>query len=262
MNHNSSLQAVHLPAQGGSTGTGLGGFNFDTSELQHALTRSQQQNGSLGGLRRATSAPHSMNLLGLEDSAFQQQRQQQRPSSYLPPSGGPMRRVASSIGMRRSSSFFWTPAAHFDFERAINALAARGAEVNAATIMQEMSGAHMLSGELKITDVDKHLRKKALVQRRVLQHLSDRPTLAPTSGACRTGPSPSGMRMGGLRVPGAIAEEPSPRPGEAAEQAAAISDDLAQQLQQQRVQHMQLAAARQAMVGSVGALDGTTPSLS
>ena len=46
-----------------------------------------------------------------------------------------MRRVQSSLGMRRSSSFFWTPAAHHEFERALSTLNARGAEVSAASIM-------------------------------------------------------------------------------------------------------------------------------
>ena len=70
-----------------------------------------------------------------------------------------MRRAASSLALRRSSSFFWTPSAHQDFERAISALVARG-EVTAMAIMGEMN--HH-SPDLKLSDVDKHLRKKALL---------------------------------------------------------------------------------------------------
>ena len=251
----SPLLAVHCGTQpSASTSTAattasessFGGFTFDTFALQHALTRSQQQTGSGGGLRRATSAPHSMDLLGMEPSAGQQQQR----AGYLPPTGGPMRRVASSLGMRRSSSFFWTPAAHHDFERAIDSLSARGAEVSAAAIMAEMNCSQLT--ELKLADVDKHLRKKALVQRRVLQQLSDRPTHAPSlslSGAPQSPTSPPARRAG-MSVPGAIAEEPTPaiKAGEAAAAAAALSEGLSQQFQAQLMQHRQFAAAREALV--------------
>ena len=164
-----------------------------------------------------------------------------------------MRRAASSLALRRSSSFFWTPSAHQDFERAINALAARGEEVTAMAIMGEMN--HH-SPDLKLSDVDKHLRKKALLQRRVLQQLDHRSSgespapngLGGTIGGglgagLRPGfvaphSSPASMRAG-LRVPGAIAEEP-----------AVTSEVLAQQMQAQKMQHMQFSAAREALVAS------------
>lgn len=254
----------------------VGGFNFDTSELQHALMRSRQQAGGGGGLRRATSAPHSMDVLGLEPA---QQQQQQQPVSggaaYLPPSGGPMRRVASSLGMRRSSSFFWTPAAHHDFERATNALAARGVEVTAAAIMGEMrhhTGGGFGANELKLADVDKHLRKKQLVQRRVLQQLSDRPQVQtpvlPSSCPPATSAGSASMRMQmapglapGLR---AVVEEPvagsaiglgatiagvgAASSAATAAAAQALSDSLAQQFHAQQMQHLQFAAARERLV--------------
>ena len=65
-----------------------------------------------------------------------------------------MRRVQSSLGMRRSSSFFWTPAAHQEFERALNTLNARGAEVSAASIMTLMG----LHSDLKMSDIERHLK--------------------------------------------------------------------------------------------------------
>jgi hypothetical protein len=65
-----------------------------------------------------------------------------------------MRRVQSSLGMRRSSSFFWTPAAHHEFERALNTLNARGAEVSAASIMTLMG----LHSDLKMSDIERHLK--------------------------------------------------------------------------------------------------------
>ena len=65
-----------------------------------------------------------------------------------------MRRVQSSLGMRRSSSFFWTPAAHQEFERALNTLNARGAEVSAASIMTFMG----LHSDLKMSDIERHLK--------------------------------------------------------------------------------------------------------
>ena len=277
-------------------------LSFDTFELQHALLRSRQQAGACGGLRRATSAPHSMDTLGWEPSLPQKQAQQAH-QNYLAPTGGPMRRIASSIGMRRSSSFFWTPAAHHDFERAINSLSTRGADVSASNILGEMS--HALTVDLKLADVDKHLRKKMLVQRRVLQQLTDRPGNSPSVAVHAPGspgsptasperstrmemsvPSAgSGMRT--MAVPGlsrgpsssmaAVAEEPSgllahcagaegssvaagagaaSDPSTAAA-AQAISDSLSQQLQAQRMQHLQLAAVREAMVAGENQISPT-----
>ena len=193
---------------------------------------------------------------------MQQQQQQNRPGSYLPPTGGPMRRAASSLALRRSSSFFWTPAAHRDFERAISTLTTRGVEVTAIAIMAEM-GHH--SDDLKLADVEKHLRKKAMVQRRVLQQLDHKPgLLSPTAtghlalpgaldGIAPPHSSPASMRAG-LRVPGAIAEEPAPPPG-----APALSEGLAQQFQAQRMQHMQFAAAREALVSGAQSSSSQMP---
>lgn len=86
-----------------------------------------------------------------------------------------MRRVASSLGMRRSNSFFWTPVAHHDFERAVSFLTQRGVEVSAAHVLHLM-GQHYV--DLKVTDVDKHMRKRLLVQRRVQQQLMAPPNFA------------------------------------------------------------------------------------
>lgn len=217
--------------------------NFGTADLQHALMRSQQCNPSAGGLRRATSAPHSMNVLGEEGTGA---RPQQNPN-YQAPSGGPMRRVASSLGMRRSSSFFWTPSAHRDFERAINTLSARGAEPTAAMILGEMSP--LQTADLKLEDVDKHLRKRLLVQRRVLQQLGDPPSQSPTGVT-----GPGSFRGAGMLLPGgmaAVAEEPHCVPPAAA--AAALSEGLARQLAAQSMQHMQMTAQREGMMKSVEA---------
>jgi len=152
-----------------------GFLSFDTFELQHALMRSRQQTGACGGLRRATSAPHSMDSLGWEHpgapSTPSATSSKPGGAGYLQPSGGPMRRNASSLGLRRASSFFWTPAAHHDFERAISELSARGTDVSAGNILGEMSHAH--AADIKLTDIDRHLRKNLLVQRRVLQQLGN-----------------------------------------------------------------------------------------
>lgn len=332
--------------RGGGGGAGNGGFEgmgFDTSELQHALMRSRQQAGACGGLRRATSAPHSMDSLGWEPAPLSQVQPSTSPmsvrnSSYLPPTGGPMRRVGTSLGLRRSSSFFWTPAAHHDFERAIDCLSSRGGEVTAVNILAEMSHSH--SADLKLSDVDKHLRKKMLMHRRVLQQLGTAPdrtglgsgtacdgaaaassaaSAAASFGAGMAGMaedgtrgtrmglrSPMGVRPGGsLGLPpamAAVAEEPTclttnsstssdlvgalvtsagavlpqahapplqtpagagrppppsqaqqpslPHSSPAAAAAHAISESLTQQFQTQRLQHMQLTAAREAMVGN------------
>lgn len=241
---------------------------FDTFDLSHALRRSQQEQGrACGGLRRATSAPHSMDLLGV--GAVTPDGRQQRTATYLSPTGGPMRRIQSSLGMRRSSSFFWTPAAHHDFERAIHALSARGVEVSASTIMEEMSHVHV--ADLKLADIDKHLRKKALLQRRVLQQLSMMPPQSDTASARPNAFQSHGSfrdrlaSSGGLRVPNAIAEEPPTAVAgahaneaaggmaAAAVAAAAVSDGLAQQFQAQRMQHLQLAAAREALLAGAEA---------
>ena len=279
-------------------------LSFDTFELQHALLRSRQQAGACGGLRRATSAPHSMDALGWEPSLPQKQAQQSQ-QNYLAPTGGPMRRVGSSLGLRRSSSFFWTPAAHHDFERAINMLSSRGAEVSASNILGEMS--HALTVDLKLADVDKHLRKKMLVQRRVLQQLTDRPGNSPTvsvhapgsPGSPTASPERStrmemsapsgggGLPLRTMAAPGlsrgpsssmaAVAEEPtgplalgagaegsSAAAGagaasdpSAAAAAQAFSDSLSQQLQAQRMQHLQLAAVREAMVAGESQISQT-----
>jgi len=148
---------------------------------------------------RATSAPHSMNLIALQ----QQQQEEQQRQPQLSPTGGPIRRVASSLGMRRSNSFLWTPASHRDFERAIGYLNARGTTTSAAAIVQLMRQSH---ADIKVQDVEKHLRvctchahnhslmcrcvpillspafvqKKFLVQRRIMQQLTARERISPT----------------------------------------------------------------------------------
>ena len=137
---------------------------FDTFDLHLALTRSSQATGSSGGLRRATSAPHSLDQLGHE--AMCGSDDAAPTGSYLPPSGGPMRRVSSSLGMRRSSTPFWTPAAH-------RRPTARGIEAPGAGQLIAQMGPSWLGPALKLADVD----KKLLVQRRVLQTLADRPLL-------------------------------------------------------------------------------------
>jgi len=257
INAQSSLLALPpIPQHSDEPPTDATPMNFDTSDLQHALPRSRQLTGTAGGLRRATSAPHSMDTLGNEPQA-----------GYLPPSGGPMRRVSSSLGMRRSSSFFWTPSAHNEFERAMNDLAARGAEVTAAAIMAEMRRREQTDlTELKLPDVDKHFRKKMLVQNRVLQNLSERPPLvgagAPPASSLGSGSTPAsahgfrGHSVPGLQRPSqmaVVAEEQDPAVTAAAAAAtaaaaAAFSDGLAQQFNAQRMQHLQLAAARESLL--------------
>ena len=224
-------------------------FSFDTSELQLALTRSRQQTGASGGLRRATSAPHSMDTLGHMPTLGGPSTTS---SSYLAPSGGPMRRVSSSLGMRRSSSFFWTPAAHHDFERAVATLTARGAECTAAAIMAQMGQ----RADLQLGDVDKHLRKRLLVQRRVLQNLNDRPGVHPERAATST----SGVASSGMTSPtGRVAAHvpafgnfrSSPTMAAVAEEHPVVSplpEGLAQQFSAQQHQHLQLAKAREALV--------------
>lgn len=242
------------------------GFSFDTFELQHALLRSRQQAGACGGLRRATSAPHSMDMLGMEPSASSAGAGAAAAAGrYLPPSGGPMRRVASSLGMRRSASFFWTPSAHHDFERAIHALASRGAEITATAIMDLMGARH--AADLKLADVEKHLRKKVLVQRRVLQQLQDRPNdaaAAASSGVSLRVALPAAVAPQQAPAMAAVAEEPHQPPSPvappaaaaqaaAAAAAAALSDNLVQQFQAQQMQHMQFSAARESIIAAAEA---------
>jgi len=203
-----------------------------------------------------------------------------------------MRRVASSIGMRRSSSFFWTPAAHHDFECAIGTLMARGTEVTAPAIIAHM-GHHHTTSDLKLADVEKHLRKKMLVVQRVMQQLvADRPGAEAPSAAGGSSTAAGAAALSSFRtapidrraMPGAtmaaVAEEPTAAAqgyaganaftpasavvtpeglhaahptsaaAAAAAAAAAISDGLAQRMQAQRMQHMQMSAAREALVAS------------
>ena len=129
------VESRDIDADGGDGG----GVSFGTQDLAMALTRSQQHN-NVGGMRRTCSAPHSMDALGVPD--------------VLAPSGGPMRRVASSVGMRRSNSFFWTPAAHHEFEAACEELARSGIVPTAPAILHAMAA----RPDLKIADIDKHLK--------------------------------------------------------------------------------------------------------
>lgn len=129
------VESRDIDADGGDGG----GVSFGTQDLAMALTRSQQHN-NVGGMRRTCSAPHSMDALGVPD--------------VLAPSGGPMRRVASSVGMRRSNSFFWTPAAHHEFEAACEELARSGIVPTAPAILHAMGA----RPDLKIADIDKHLK--------------------------------------------------------------------------------------------------------
>jgi hypothetical protein len=251
INASSPLIALQPPQPSGAAdatlmgGAPLGGITFDTSDLQSALMRSRQQVNSAGGLRRATSAPHSMDMLG-----------QQASSTFIPPSGGPMRRVASSLGMRRSSSFFWTPTAHLSFEKAVAALTARGGDLTASAIFEEMG--HVAHGlDLKVGDVDKHLKKKMLLQRRVMQQFEGA-SGAPEGGSSFRPRSEVGMR-GGLMAavaeeePGALASLALPG-GAPMPQTAALSEaGLAQQIQAQSMQHVQLASAREALVNTTEA---------
>lgn len=137
------VESRDIDADGGDGG----GVSFGTQDLAMALTRSQQHN-NVGGMRRTCSAPHSMDALGVPD--------------VLAPSGGPMRRVASSVGMRRSNSFFWTPAAHHEFEAACEELARSGIVPTAPAILHAMAA----RPDLKIADIDKHLKVSARTPRR------------------------------------------------------------------------------------------------
>ena len=143
-----------------------GGVSFGTQDLAMALTRSQQHN-NVGGMRRTCSAPHSMDALGVPD--------------VLAPSGGPMRRVASSVGMRRSNSFFWTPAAHHEFEAACEELARSGIVPTAPAILHAMAA----RPDLKIADIDKHLKVSTRTPRRARKG----PPRAPSSPARSAAPA-------------------------------------------------------------------------
>ena len=155
-----------------------------------------------------------------------------------------MRRVASSLGMRRSSSFFWTPAAHNDFERAISALNARGAELTPATIMPLM-GVH---SDLKMSDIERHLKKKQLVQRRVLQQLNSSQTASPLDFSTGSSSQPGSPPMA------AVAEEPGPAvpPGGLPVAVAPIMvpGTLLDQLDRQKQEHRQMAVMREQMLAS------------
>mmetsp|Transcript_22467 Transcript_22467/g.54015 ORF Transcript_22467/g.54015 Transcript_22467/m.54015 type:complete len:231 (-) Transcript_22467:703-1395(-) len=163
----------------------FGSSAFDTSELEHALHRSQQI-ASSSGLRRAVSAPHSLDRLAGQ--------------VYLKPSGGPMRRVATSLGMRRAASFFWSPSAHHDFERAVTALCAKGVggESLTATLILPFMHNHP---EVQLHDIEKHIQKKRIVTNRLIMQLQNH---CPDGMRCH---SPSSKRTNGP-LP-AVAEEPS-----------------------------------------------------
>ena len=172
-----------------------------------------------------------------------------QPQENLPPSGGPMRRVASSLGMRRSSSFFWTPAAHLDFEKAIGALTARGADITPSNIMQLMTH----HSDLKMTDIDRHLKKKQLVQRRILQQLNAREAGSSGVADLSTGQA---APPGGL---GGVAEEPPTVSGGATAPSSGAAVGLLEdhggliaQLDQQKRQHREMAAMRESMMAAAG----------
>ena len=156
------VESRDIDADGGDGG----GVSFGTQDLAMALTRSQQHN-NVGGMRRTCSAPHSMDALGVPD--------------VLAPSGGPMRRVASSVGMRRSNSFFWTPAAHHEFEAACEELARSGIVPTAPAILHAMAA----RPDLKIADIDKHLKVRTRTPRRARND----PPSAPSSPARSAAPA-------------------------------------------------------------------------
>ena len=171
------VESRDIDADGGDGG----GVSFGTQDLAMALTRSQQHN-NVGGMRRTCSAPHSMDALGVPD--------------VLAPSGGPMRRVASSVGMRRSNSFFWTPAAHHEFEAACEELARSGIVPTAPAILHAMAA----RPDLKIADIDKHLKVSThphaapRAQRPAPRPLPSRPLTAPSPSAGRRPPPPPRRR--------------------------------------------------------------------
>jgi len=151
-----------------------------------------------------------------------------------------MRRVASSLGMRRSTSFFWTPAAHHDFEHAVESLSARGVAITAASLLPLMRH----HADLKAADIDKHMHKKMLVQRRLMQQLTPRAPLV-NHGAERTPPQPpplthrsSGSNEGIQMAP--VVEEPSLLVSAAGPPQLSMGE----QLERQRQQHRQIAGAQ------------------
>jgi len=135
---------------------------FDVCELSLALSRSQQQSSSASGLRRTVSAPQALDSLA---NIAGDERE------YLPPSGGPLRRVASSLSMRRSASFCWSPAAQHEFERAVASLNARHIEVSAVAVLRMMRH----HPDLKLADVEKHMSRKRLVHNKLLLQLDRAP---------------------------------------------------------------------------------------
>ena len=163
------VESRDIDADGGDGG----GVSFGTQDLAMALTRSQQHN-NVGGMRRTCSAPHSMDALGVPD--------------VLAPSGGPMRRVASSVGMRRSNSFFWTPAAHHEFEAACEELARSGIVPTAPAILHAMAA----RPDLKIADIDKHLKVSTQTPRAA--RATTRPAPPPLPPAPPRPPAPSAGR--------------------------------------------------------------------
>jgi len=147
---------------------------FDVCELEMALAKSQQITGGAGGLRRTVSAPQALDsLANLDDDGEHDE--------YLPPSGGPLRRVASSMGMRRSPSFSWSPGALHDFERAISSLKARRIEVSAVAVLRLMRH----HPELKLPDIEKQISKtrRAVTQDRLNAQLqNDEPSAHEATG--------------------------------------------------------------------------------
>uniref|UniRef100_A0A7S4ES07 Uncharacterized protein n=1 Tax=Chrysotila carterae TaxID=13221 RepID=A0A7S4ES07_CHRCT len=256
VNVNSSLVAPHsMDRVFDALNDDEDGF-ADTSALHTALSHSQQMTGSGGsGMRRATSAPHSMDLYVMMyatpapvDSPSRHALSR-RTQQYLSPSGsGPMRRVASSLGMRRSSSFLWTPSAHHDFERAIGFLSSRGAAVSPAAIAQLMATRHV---DLKVADVDRHMRKKFIVQRRVMQQLLSQDALSPAAPASALSSTSSRDAHGRApdSPPTGSRSTRNSRLMEAVEEETALTgcaqpmlagETLGQQLERQRSAHRQL----------------------
>jgi len=158
-----------------------------------------------------------------------------------------MRRVASSLGMRRSSSFFWTPKAHHDFERAMENLSASGIAITASSILPLMRQ----HADLKASDIDKHMQKKLLVQRRLMQHLTPRAPLTPGVGSgSRDLPATVHRSSSGEgQIMEAVAEEPSLLVAATDAPSLTISDQLEQQRQQHRAMvgmHAQMQAKAEA----------------
>ena len=171
------VESRDIDADGGDGG----GVSFGTQDLAMALTRSQQHN-NVGGMRRTCSAPHSMDALGVPD--------------VLAPSGGPMRRVASSVGMRRSNSFFWTPAAHHEFEAACEELARSGIVPTAPAILHAMAARPDL---LDLLDIDKRPEGALPACARRAARATTRPAPPPLPPAPPRPPSPSAGRRPPLR---------------------------------------------------------------